>query len=316
MRLICPNCDAEYEVEDAAVPRDGRDVQCSNCGHAWFQAHPEIEAEREAEADLYEAPPGAVAETVETAAVAETVEAAAVAEAVETAAAAVVAQVAEPGLKSGPDSGPVDEDEPDSVVVVAAAPPKARTLDETVLAVLKEEAEREVASRRAEAASPPALESQIEMPMTAPQDQGGMAAAVRRIAQMRNQAAMTVKEPQTAPAAQKSRGQMFPAIEDINSTLRATGNRSHDNGDGIADTLPDQTAPRRGFRRGFLTLVVLAALIVALYQLAPLIGQTVPALAGAATAYVAAVNAVREGLDINLRALVAMLRGLAGGQGG
>ena len=152
--------------------------------------------------------------------------------------------------------------------------------------------------------------------MTAPQDQGGMAAAVRRIAQMRNQAAMTVKEPQTAPAAQKSRGQMFPAIEDINSTLRATGNRSHDNGDGIADTLPDQTAPRRGFRRGFLTLVVLAALIVALYQLAPLIGQTVPALAGAATAYVAAVNAVREGLDINLRALVAMLRGLAGGQGG
>ncbi len=37
MRLICPNCDAEYEVDDAVIPQAGRDVQCSNCGHTWFQ---------------------------------------------------------------------------------------------------------------------------------------------------------------------------------------------------------------------------------------------------------------------------------------
>ncbi|MGB5871974.1 MAG: zinc-ribbon domain-containing protein, partial [Albidovulum sp.] len=37
MRLICPNCDAQYEVEDAVIPDEGRDVQCSNCGTTWFQ---------------------------------------------------------------------------------------------------------------------------------------------------------------------------------------------------------------------------------------------------------------------------------------
>lgn len=39
MRLICPNCPAQYEVPEDAIPPAGRDVQCSNCGHMWFQ-HP------------------------------------------------------------------------------------------------------------------------------------------------------------------------------------------------------------------------------------------------------------------------------------
>jgi predicted Zn finger-like uncharacterized protein len=37
MRLSCPNCDAEYEVDDSAIPAEGRDVQCSNCATTWFQ---------------------------------------------------------------------------------------------------------------------------------------------------------------------------------------------------------------------------------------------------------------------------------------
>lgn len=36
MRLTCPNCAAEYEVPEAAIPAEGRDLQCSNCGHTWF----------------------------------------------------------------------------------------------------------------------------------------------------------------------------------------------------------------------------------------------------------------------------------------
>lgn len=53
MRLVCPNCEAKYEVPDDAIPEGGRDVQCSSCGHAWFQGRPEIEAAVEEEAALY-----------------------------------------------------------------------------------------------------------------------------------------------------------------------------------------------------------------------------------------------------------------------
>ncbi|CUK05763.1 family finger-like domain protein [Shimia thalassica] len=41
MRLSCPNCGAQYEVPDDVIPQAGRDVQCSNCGHTWFQGPPE-----------------------------------------------------------------------------------------------------------------------------------------------------------------------------------------------------------------------------------------------------------------------------------
>lgn len=37
MRIICPNCEALYEIEAEAIPPGGRDVQCSACGHNWFQ---------------------------------------------------------------------------------------------------------------------------------------------------------------------------------------------------------------------------------------------------------------------------------------
>lgn len=47
MRLTCPNCGAQYEVPDGVIPQAGRDVQCSNCGHTWFQHHPDEAAEAE-----------------------------------------------------------------------------------------------------------------------------------------------------------------------------------------------------------------------------------------------------------------------------
>lgn len=40
MRLICPNCGAQYEVPESVIPESGRDVQCSSCGNTWFQHHP------------------------------------------------------------------------------------------------------------------------------------------------------------------------------------------------------------------------------------------------------------------------------------
>ncbi len=42
MRLVCPSCDAEYEIARSAIPRSGREVECSNCRHSWFQAFADL----------------------------------------------------------------------------------------------------------------------------------------------------------------------------------------------------------------------------------------------------------------------------------
>ncbi|MEL7116019.1 MAG: zinc-ribbon domain-containing protein [Pseudomonadota bacterium] len=49
MRLICPNCGAQYDVDGALIPEQGRDVQCSNCGHTWFQQSEQHDLETAAE---------------------------------------------------------------------------------------------------------------------------------------------------------------------------------------------------------------------------------------------------------------------------
>ncbi|MCG3269340.1 zinc-ribbon domain-containing protein [Yoonia sp. I 8.24] len=44
MRLICPKCNAQYDVSSDAIPAGGRDVQCSSCSHTWFQTEKAPEA--------------------------------------------------------------------------------------------------------------------------------------------------------------------------------------------------------------------------------------------------------------------------------
>ena len=170
MRLVCPNCDAEYEVDAAAIPDAGRDVQCSNCGHAWFQLPPEVEAEMAAEEALYDAPD------------------------------AVTAAVAH--------EDPEPEDAPEPV----AAEPLRRGIDESVLAVLREEAEREVEVRKAET---PVVETQPELGLEAVEASGAVA---RRLARLKGVEPEVVVKPQ-------SRREMLPEIEEINSTLRASSEK-------------------------------------------------------------------------------------------
>jgi predicted Zn finger-like uncharacterized protein len=113
MRLICPNCGAQYEVDTSMIPDEGRDVQCSACGHTWYQmpegaeavAEPEIEDEIEVE------------ETIE---IEETVE---------------------------------DVAAPPAPPAEAPMPPKpSERLDADILGMLREEAQREADARRAEQA--------------------------------------------------------------------------------------------------------------------------------------------------------------------
>jgi predicted Zn finger-like uncharacterized protein len=40
MELICPSCEARYRVPDGAIGSRGRQVSCTNCGHAWHAVPP------------------------------------------------------------------------------------------------------------------------------------------------------------------------------------------------------------------------------------------------------------------------------------
>jgi len=43
MRIVCPNCDATYEVSDALLP-PGRATRCARCEHRWVPVAPVEEA--------------------------------------------------------------------------------------------------------------------------------------------------------------------------------------------------------------------------------------------------------------------------------
>lgn len=267
MRLVCPNCDAEYEVDASVIPDTGRDVQCSNCGHAWFQLSPRVEEELAAEEALFEAPPP------------------------------------EPGADLLADE---DEDLPPPP---QAAAPQPRALDESVLSVLREEAERETAARRAEA---PAIESQTEMglglaaaapaapapkPAPAPEPEP-MDPVAQRIAKMKGV---------EAPPKPQSRKEMLPEIDEINSTLRASSEKREGQAGAVADTLPADGA--RGFRSGFVLMILLAVIVVALYVMAPKLSQQIPGIAPILDSYVAMIDKLRLALDGLLQRLIGTMRG-------
>lgn len=45
IRLICPGCDAEYRIPEKAIPPEGREVECSDCGRVWHGERPARTAE-------------------------------------------------------------------------------------------------------------------------------------------------------------------------------------------------------------------------------------------------------------------------------
>jgi predicted Zn finger-like uncharacterized protein len=342
MRLVCPNCEAKYEVPDDAIPDTGRDVQCTNCGHTWFQMRgrtaafvppapaetaaapepapaPVPEPEPVAEAAPVEQPAAEAIETVAEAApvvsdvpeVAEAVEPEAVTTASDilpdapaaTDSPAVAesepAEVAAPDAAVATEPAPAPDQVTDVVAEViaksrdireevaaaseavaaavaepagaaAAAPAAAYAVDESVLAILREEAEREANARRAEA-----LESQTDL---------GIDQAMPRKS--------AAADAEAKPAARRD---LLPDVEEINSTLRPSEMQAD------ADGTPDFVAPPpeapRGFRSGFLTLMTIAIIAAALYLVAPRLAALVPALAGPLESYVSFIDSLRLGLD-------------------
>lgn len=271
MRIICPNCDAQYEVDDGAIPDEGRDVQCSSCGHAWFQE--KLDAQEELTEALYE----------------------------------------EPVAEDAPLPVALDQDEDiDAPVAATDAPPIKRSLDDAVLAVLREEAEREIAARKAEAGG---LETQGDLGLPPPvsPNVGSSADRARRAEPEINETERRIKalkgEPVPLPKA-AARRDLLPDIEEINSTLRPS--EVTDAAD--VDDLPDLSRKSKGgFRSGFSLVLLLAVLVVALYVMAPRISEQIPGAAGAMAAYVAAIDAARLQLDGLIQKATALLQGVAGG---
>ncbi|MBC7142110.1 MAG: zinc-ribbon domain-containing protein [Rhodobacteraceae bacterium] len=319
MRLICPSCGAQYEVDESVIPDGGRDVQCSNCGHAWFQRSARqltAAAEEEARQKDAEAAPPPEPELPEPEQ-AETGQP----EPGQAEPEPPAAEEPEPGPEeatAGPEAAEPDEaseagaeaeEEPAEEEEAAAQVPDRvrRTLDDAVKNVLREEAERETRARQAEGGT---LESQPEL---------GIAAAIGAAA------ATTAGEPDRvvrvrgdendldddALVSRASRRELLPDIEEINSTLRATSERG---GEPAAIDAPETLARRRsGFRMGFSTALLIAAILFGLYLLAPLIASSVPAAEPVLTSYVAGVDAARSWLDGQMKSLTQSLQGGADG---
>ncbi len=243
MRLICPNCDAQYEVDDAVIPEGGRDVQCSSCGHTWFQAaHP----------------------------------------------------------ADAPDEGATPR-------AAEAIPPEAlrrRSLDDAVLSVLREEAERETRAREAEGSS---LETQTDLGLSAPRAEPLSVPPVAPEPQAASDGEGEDRpHAEAALVAKASRRELLPDIEEINSTLRPTSERRNEPAAlGAPETLRQR---RSGFRRGFLTSISGMSLLLLVYIFAGGISRAVPASEPLLGRYTAAVDGMRLWLENSMRTTTESLK--------
>lgn len=307
MRLVCPNCGAQYEVPDEVIPEAGRDVQCSNCGHTWFQANPDDD--RGLAADLGQAerdeewtPPAPPPPDPEPA-------------------------DPEPDDPEPEDETPQEDDTIDGPDAVGAPelgdtapaddegeeePPIARRrrLDPEVASVLREEAEKEA---RARAADGPGLESQPDLGLQEPEELDEREKRAReareRMARMRGEA--DPDDAAAAAAANASRRNLLPDIDEINSTLRSTSERRTSAVEEAERDVEPDTRRSGGFRRGFLLAILVFALALVVYIYAPQIAERVPQLAGPLDTFVAWVDGLRTVLNGWLAAGLAWLDSMA-----
>lgn len=273
MRLVCPNCDAMYEVPDSVIPAEGRDVQCSNCGKSWFfsPVTPEMMDVEEA-ADVAPPPAPEPEPTPEPQP--------------EPAARPEPPRRASPPPPQPQQAAPEEPVEAAPAISPAPATPRRRPLDDSVADVLREEAAFEARARAEDAG----LEFQDDLPLEEP----ATAPAAEEYAEPE-------AEPTTGGAS--SRRDLLPDIDEINSTLRATSERVAP--EAVSAAVADTIAKRRqGFRTGFgLALIVLAMLTFG-YTTADTLTTRVPAAAPMLDSYVATVNAGRGWLQSAVEGLV------------
>ena len=340
MRLVCPNCGAQYEVDDRVIPDSGRDVQCSSCGHAWYQMPAGMESAEEpapedfetgldpdddagddigedAGEDIGEGPDGYEPEAepepepepepvTEPLAAAEPSEPEMAPEEPDLAAAGTEGETGEaPDADSGEavtgDAYDEDEDEetgPPPGLEGMVAP--KRDLDQNLRAILQEEVAREMAARAADtgpsvietapsvvaAEAPDEADEDLQL-IREPSKPFDDALADIGPAPTNDRVDVFASEPGLAAAPDKgSRKDLFPDIDEINSTLDSHGPDSDE------DEM-DGDDERSGFGRAFFTVIAIAALLLALYLVAPKLAASIPALEPVLSGYVGLINGLR-----------------------
>lgn len=298
MRLTCPNCRAQYEVDDSAIPARGRDVQCSSCGHGWFE-RPVAAGDAVATSVPPRTPPPDT-------------------------------PTRDTDLDAVPSDAPEPAPPPGMIPQGPRLAPK-RALDPAIAEVLRAEAAREANRRRQESAE--LLEEQQEFSLTpgAMPPTGDAGAAIPADAasgsvtdsvpdpvpdppedahtpdgpEAPSQTDTPLPKATTAPPRfseatreQVPRRDLLPDIEEINSSLRAKGVGGTD---ARKMYTPEQSheykRQGRGFRLGFSVVLILATACVLIYGFAPKIAAIAPGLAPSLEVYVAEVNAARAWIN-------------------
>ena len=187
-------------------------------------------------------------------------------------------------------------------------PPKRQELDPAVADILRQEAEQEARARELDNAD---LESQPDLGLDDAEDEDARRArqARERMARMRGE------DPDaevTAAAALGSRRDLLPDIEEINSTLRSAGDRQISN----TETATASKPKKSGFKRGFVTVALIAILLAAIYIFAPAISKSVPQLDPFINSFVGTVDQARSWLDGQMKSLAKWLDATAASQSG
>jgi predicted Zn finger-like uncharacterized protein len=308
MRLICPSCGAQYEVDADLIPAAGRDVQCSACGHVWFEslAEPDVAAEPGVEPEI-QAAPAAVVEPEEPPTLAD--------------APPPVATVRAPRRTVTPQIAEILREEAERERAARAAEAHSMPERQEELPLTPPEPEPvpmrsvvpDVVEKQEPAPTVEVVAEDVPEPEPVPQVvpvKDDLAAVVRAAvgettlsvpaATVRTVAAPPVVPVQEAPAPRRGR---LPDIEEINSTLRPTGERA----EAVTAAAADKARAGRGFRLGFSLVLLVAAVLALVYVYAPRIIAAVPAAEPVVAPYAAAVDSGRLWLDLRLQGLVDVL---------
>jgi len=260
MRLICPNCGAQYEVSDDVIPETGRDVQCSNCGQTWFQnrAEPDPELQEADDIEIVEPedwgrPPEEDYDD----------EAAHSDQDTSFDDASDGVWIDDDVIASG--SGDAQTPNEFETTTTPTVPPH-REMDPEVASILREEADLETQARAADTSS---LETQGDLGLIEADP-----AVTKREAEIRERMADIQGLPHADPDG--PRRELLPDIEEINSSL--------------SDRTPEATASeadidyavqnRRGFRFGFTLVAGIVLFTILVYAYGPQIVEKIPQAGG------------------------------------